>query len=523
MVRVPILGDPIEVHAIEAVYGKERQHPLYLGAVKAHVGHLEAAAGMAGVIKTVLALQHELLPAQIHFHQLNSQMQLTIPGGILTSSMPWPQKEPPRRAGISSFGFSGTNAHVILEEAPKLPECEPIKLPKAHLLVLSAKTQASLEKLRKAYLTYLKQTKERLVDICFTAAIGRGQFNWRIALIVKNKAELIRCLSHPELELREIEPLDEVVQSNQVEELAKAYAAGCAIDWSFYYKPYRKALRKVSLPTYAFDRQRYWMEVKPVSQSLGYGPRMHELLGVRLPGSGEEVCFFNTISLQEQRYLREHQVLTFVLMPAAGFIESALAAGRYLQGEFPIELKDIAFNRALPFIEDVVCDYELRLKPTALGYEGLIASHQAGHDWITHTIFQLAREIKPRYEVVSLDTLKEHKTSQDISEIYPHFAQAGLQYGPNFQVIQAVWKDSKEVLAHLSLAKDLHPGDYLLHPTLLDGALQAVALLNPTEQVFIPSSVASLRCYRPIGSTCWVLVKDFHQDAESLSCSDYLV
>ncbi|MFI4955505.1 MAG: type I polyketide synthase, partial [Gammaproteobacteria bacterium] len=115
------LGDPMELHALSMVYQKshDEQKPLIIGSVKANIGHLESAAGMAGLIKVILSLQHEAIPAQINLQSINSKINLThIPAHIPLELTPWKKQAEPRRAGISSFGFSGINAHIILEEAP---------------------------------------------------------------------------------------------------------------------------------------------------------------------------------------------------------------------------------------------------------------------------------------------------------------------------------------------------------------------------------------------------------------------
>ena len=115
------LGDPIEVNAISHVFGKERQAPLTIGTVKTNIGHLEAAAGIAGVIKTILSLQNETIPKHLHFKTINPSIHLeAIPAQIPLDPISWKKGDKPRRAGISSFGFSGTNAHIIVEEAPQL-------------------------------------------------------------------------------------------------------------------------------------------------------------------------------------------------------------------------------------------------------------------------------------------------------------------------------------------------------------------------------------------------------------------
>ena len=264
------LGDPIEVRAINAVYGKERSNPLYLGSTKSHIGHLEAAAGVAGLIKTVLALNHEILPAQLHFQQLNANITIDFPGGVLTQNQPWLRSKKPRRAGISSFGFSGTNAHVILEEAPLCKERDrSIVLPQEQLLVLSAKSKESLSALIESYRDYLTSSTDELADICYTAALGRNHFNYRVAIVARTKEELFKELNSPKLQLVEVSVTEEAIQSDDLTILRAAYLAGKTLDWNIYYAPNIKALNKISLPVYAFERQHYWLEIKEAKNGRG--------------------------------------------------------------------------------------------------------------------------------------------------------------------------------------------------------------------------------------------------------------
>ncbi len=187
------LGDPIEVSALSSIFSGRKEHPLMIGSVKSNIGHLEAAAGIAGVIKTVLALQHEAIPPNLHFKNLNPRISLDpIPAKIPLTLTPWPRTNRPRIAGISSFGFSGTNAHAIIEEPPIIEQKKNEVDRPWHLLTLSAKTQPALDQLLDLYIRQLPE--EELADIAFTANTGRAPFIYRITLIAQNREELLKHL-----------------------------------------------------------------------------------------------------------------------------------------------------------------------------------------------------------------------------------------------------------------------------------------------------------------------------------------
>jgi len=188
------LGDPIEVHALASVLGEGRhaENPLVIGSVKTNVGHLESAAGVAGLIKVVLALQHREIPAHLHLKQLNphisvEDLQLLIP----TQSISWPEGQKKRIAGVSSFGFSGTNAHMILEEAPEIKTKQVDVERPFHLLAVSAKSEIALQELAERYQRHFgAHPEESLEDICFTASVGRSHFEHRLAVIGQSPKQI---------------------------------------------------------------------------------------------------------------------------------------------------------------------------------------------------------------------------------------------------------------------------------------------------------------------------------------------
>ncbi len=179
------LGDPIEARALANVLGRGRpkETALVVGSVKTNLGHLESAAGIAGLIKTVLALQHQEIPPNLHFESMNPHIDWGgMPVEIPVQPRPWLRGEKRRIAGVSAFGFSGTNAHVVLEEAPlqALRQCE-IERP-LHILALSARTETALRNLGDRYADLLSDTSRELCDICHSANTGRMHFQQRLCV-----------------------------------------------------------------------------------------------------------------------------------------------------------------------------------------------------------------------------------------------------------------------------------------------------------------------------------------------------
>nr|WP_293093854.1 beta-ketoacyl synthase N-terminal-like domain-containing protein [Okeania sp. SIO2F4] len=223
------LGDPIEVRSLKKVLMSRRSNnePCWMGSVKTNIGHLEAAAGIAGLIKVVLSLQHQEIPPHLHLKKLNPLISLAdTPFAIPTQPQPWLVGTQPRFAGVSSFGFGGTNGHVVLAEAPyevrsqklevrsdrvdplqqvrsqksevkndndrlvPLQEADGLERP-VHLLTLSAKNEGALRELAQCYVEKLEFASQvSLSDICFTANTTRSRFSHRLAVVAESIGEL---------------------------------------------------------------------------------------------------------------------------------------------------------------------------------------------------------------------------------------------------------------------------------------------------------------------------------------------
>jgi len=187
------LGDPIEISALTQGFGPgERTQPCRIGAVKTNIGHLDAAAGVAGLIKTTLALAHEAIPATLHFKSPNPKIDFAhSPFTVCAEHTPWPRTAAPRRAGVSSFGIGGTNAHVVLEESPAAAE-RPLR-PAPRLFVLSARSRQSLDRAGQRLAAHLSPA-DRPDDVAWTLAVGRKAFPHASFVVANSVDELAATL-----------------------------------------------------------------------------------------------------------------------------------------------------------------------------------------------------------------------------------------------------------------------------------------------------------------------------------------
>ncbi|MCB9450591.1 MAG: SDR family NAD(P)-dependent oxidoreductase [Anaerolineaceae bacterium] len=192
------LGDPIEVQALAKALrsGELAQQPLIIGAVKTNIGHLEASAGIAGIIKVILMLQHRELTPHLHLKQPNPFIQWDkMPMEIPAELAPWEGVGGQWVAGVSSFGFSGTNAHIVMAAAPQ-PEEQAAEVERPlQVMALSARDETALRQLAGRYAEHLAQTDAELADVCFTANAGRAHFQQRAAWVVNTKDELHQRLA----------------------------------------------------------------------------------------------------------------------------------------------------------------------------------------------------------------------------------------------------------------------------------------------------------------------------------------
>lgn len=244
-----LLGDPIEIQALGEVFGTGKRKQCAIGSVKSNIGHLMETAGIAGLIKAALAVHHKTLPASLHFKEPNPHIDFEAsPFYVPGETKPW--KDGPRRALVNSLGFGGTNAHVILEEPPQNRERSDHH--KKHLFVLSAKSKEALQEAAKRLKNHLEKHPELdLGDVAYTLQVGRTAFSHRKAFVASSQEEVLEQLAKG----------SEVGDpATELERMGLDWMRGEAVDWSHIHDG--DGCRRVSLPTYPFEKKRYWLDFK---------------------------------------------------------------------------------------------------------------------------------------------------------------------------------------------------------------------------------------------------------------------
>jgi len=268
------LGDPIEIAAIKRAWCElvdpEKENRIWLGAVKTNIGHLEPAAGIASVTKIIKAFEHQMLPANLHFNALNPDIDLEASSfRILSEATPW-NADTPLTAGVSSFGFGGANAHVVLSAAE---QGSPTITPSYdfYLVPVSARTEQALNNNIEALARYIEHRRGHstmesdLLHLSYTLSCGRAHFDYRQAWIVSSIDDLLAQLrAHrkgvhtPRRRHVEDAAIDYIGlgDGNTLQQMHSDYLDGVIIDWRRLYC--ESGARRMPLPTYSFDEREYW-------------------------------------------------------------------------------------------------------------------------------------------------------------------------------------------------------------------------------------------------------------------------
>jgi len=550
------LGDPIEAEALGAVFGGERARKLWIGSVKTNVGHLESAAGVAGLIKVVLGLQHAVVPGQLHWERPSEHVRWEeLPLEVVTQAREWDPIGGRRIAGVSSFGFSGTNAHVVVEEWRD--DAQPVELePREEMLAITARSEAALRALVERYAEFLPQSDAGWSEICHTAAVGRAVFGERLAVVATGKAECAEKLRswlagesvsgvHRGAVKAGQRASDAVLDAQaRAAVVAEQFVHGAKVDWAKRASALAsvRKLRRVALPGYAFQRERYWIEAG--GKAVDGEPTGRALLGHRLRAAG--VAGQYEARLRAASWIGEHVVAGSAVLPATGHIELMLEAGAEVLGPIlgPIPgggwvLEDVVLQaplvvegerRVQTVVEEATGGGRSRVRVYAEQQDG--GWERVSEGWLVPSGVQTQ---KP--ERLDVEAMRGRlRVALASEQFYAEIASRGLEFGPQFRGLQRAWTGTvstgeactgeactgyKEALAEIVTPEAGEKG-WELEPWWLDACLQAAALAvesgddasgedkyehgQKAGELYLPLSIERLEVYaRPEGRS-WTYV-----------------
>ncbi|CAN7772038.1 amino acid adenylation domain-containing protein [Rhizobium leguminosarum] len=545
------LGDPIEFAALRDVYTRYTSEKQFcgLGSVKTNIGHLDTAAGLAGCIKLALCLEHGEMVPTLNYTAPNPSINLEdSPFYVVDSLLPWQGTDgQPRRAALSSFGIGGTNTHAILEQVSLVPPraSAPVRPHGPVAVVLSAKNEERLQAQAAQLIQAVEArgfTDADLADIAYTLQIGREAMEVRLALVADSLEEMTSKLHRYSQGDEQIEGLyrgevrrakDMLAPFNADEDLRKAIEAwvakgklsklldlwvkGLAFDWNSLYAAHKP--RRISLPTYPFARERYWVPANATEDSSAATASVAAVLHPLLHENTSDLWGqrFRTRFGGEEFFLRDHVVQGEKVLPAAAQLEMARAAvsraARDEAGDGGLHLRDVAWARPVRLGS---APLELHVgvyteDDGAIAYEILGGSDGDGEPVVygQGRALLAALDAPPAVDIAGVRAQCERTMSA--SECYAAFEALGISYGPAHRGMTALHVGSQQALARLELPAGTATAEYVLHPSLMDAALQATLglRLDASSQAMLelPFAVEAVDILSAVPAQAWAWVR----------------
>ncbi|CAL9331576.1 SDR family NAD(P)-dependent oxidoreductase [Streptomyces sp. Tu 3180] len=511
------LGDPIEYRALKQAFRRytDRRDYCALGSVKSNLGHTITAAGVAGAIKVLLSLEHRTIPPSINFERANAHIDLSdSPFYVNTVNRPWAAgSDGTRRAAVSSFGVSGTNAHIVFEEAPgAVRPSTATTVPTTHLVTLSAATAGQLVEQAERLIDHCEQRPGLDPgDIAFTLLVGRRHLAHRLAWVVRDSAELVRTLrtwldgeQSPRLSAGQVPAqgieeraalrnlgndclrqaaTDPASRTESLSTVADLYVQGYDLDYAALFGTGRHT--RVPLPTYPFARDRYWVPEQRVLAparpgTAGPHPLLHEDV------SDFAARRYRTRFTGEEHFLTDHVVKGRKVLPGVACLEMARAAAALTPGTSgpgggadAVALRNVVWARPVAVdAEPVTLVTSLTAKgPDEADYEITGTPGPAsGAAPVVHSQGQVVRRAVTQAQL-DLPALRAACDQLELTaaELYRAYEAIGFRYGPSHRGLERLHIGRGQILARLVLPGSVRAARdaFVLHPSLLDATLQA--------------------------------------------------
>ena len=560
------LGDPIEISGLNQTFERYDVplHSVAIGSIKTNIGHLEAAAGIAGVCKTLLQMRHRTLVPSLHSGELNEFIDFAHSPFVVQQQLaPWQPKlvdgvAQPLRAGISSFGAGGSNAHVILEAVDSDAHAEQ-EARGLRIFPLSARNEEQLRHAAERLKAFVEKDRDpanapRLDDIAFTLQVGRKSFDHRVALIagsreqlleklkaflagtrdehilvghVKNAEGITKLLNRQEKDAF----IDLLAKSRDPLKLAQLWIDGLASDWQGMAQDGMG--RRISLPTYPFADKRHWLEpADDASMLIGATSTsaLHPLIDTN--ESTFERQLFRKVFNDREFFIYDHLVSDIPTLPGVAYLDFARKAGEIAAGRKVRRIRNILWVSPLTVQNGVPNEVFIELKPSGdtVSFEVFSERENGGRQLYCQGKLQYATAQEEAAEDEYIDLAAIRGRCEQVSDAvraYPQFKQLGLDLGPTFQALQTVHRNPQvgfEVLGALKIPEldALRFDEFVLHPSLVDSSFQVAMgarLADAGGEMFVPYSLGEVEIVHPLTPVCYSYVTDANDGRKSSNVS----
>ncbi len=519
-------GDPIEFQGLKQSFEelakrqniKLKNNYCGLGTAKTNIGHLEPAAGVAGVIKVLLQMRNRQLPAVHHFKKLNHRISIeNTPFYIVDEKQKWTPSvqgentktdtKQPLRAGVSAFGFGGTNAHIVLEQAPERAINKNTKRELAvYPIVLSAKSKTALKEMIEGLQEWLVQKHQdnavNIIDLSYTLSCRREHLLNRVACVVENIDDLIKGLSTIDIDKTTVYDFRKHTKNakpNKFEKQAitflNTYLNGESVEFNGLFSA--KKAKVLRLPTYPFTKNRFLLtHNKKSQQTLCLHPLVHTNI------SDFELQSYHSSFSGNEFTLKDHQVQGKSVLPGAAYIEmvtqSIFDSTRVNLNDKALQVNDIAWlrpivaegknteifinlypteNNAIDIKDKKSFNFSVEFEITS-SFDGEKTIHCQGVvTLLDKPVDKINKDQVTNLAVIRSDFYKSDRVLTCHAErFYQLMGIAGLDYGAGYRGIVSLDLLDDTAIVHVSLPEIIKSGDrekYIVHPSLLDASIQS--------------------------------------------------
>jgi acyl transferase domain-containing protein/acyl-CoA synthetase (AMP-forming)/AMP-acid ligase II/acyl carrier protein/ubiquinone/menaquinone biosynthesis C-methylase UbiE len=565
------LGDPVELNALVRAYKQftNKAHYCIIGCAKPHIGHTAAASSVIGVIKVLLSMQNHQIPGLINFRKLNPLIELEDSAFYVnTSPVEWrSQNDKPLMAALNSFGHSGTNVHIVIQEyiSPDETFSNQIRPNEGPVLIpISAKNKEQLKEYVNNLLKYVKNSNVNLTALAYTLQVGREAMEERIVFFIHDVSELISKLETFLADTEEIancwrgqvkqgkntirlfatdedmqEAIEKWIYKGKLRKIAETWTQGLEFDWNRLYGEIKPP--RISLPTYPFAKERYWLPVRAyhdMPQRATIHPLLHQ----------------NTSDLSEQRYsstftgreffLKDHVIMGQRVLPGVAYLEMARAAvaaalnvmafntdatnattfdaasaGSSKESNTMIRIRNVVWAQPIVVDEEPV-QVHIGINPEENGeitYEVYSITDTDEAEAVVYSQGRAALVENREIPVLDLQAIRAECSQRNLSaaEVYDFYKAIGVEYGPGHRGIEQIYAGQGRVIAKLSLPDSIAETEeqYVLHPSIMDAALQAaIGMVAGDGNTFLtkpslPFALQELEVYNRCTRNMWAVIE----------------